>query len=164
MDDCVSRSTTTQQLHLQLSGLLLGVLVTVMGARQFSRDVLMQRREAEAGVSRSVLIAPVSFPAGCRLRPCHVNSATCKAPAGLRLRMITVATHLTCPLWRARMPAPWVSMRHDLPARIGWFESVSQCSAQLEKRSLRLSPILAVRFCRCTSLQRTCCFSLISWS
>ena len=52
------------QLHLQLSGLLLGVLVTVMGARQFSRDVLMQRREAEAGVSRSVLIAPfVSLPA-----------------------------------------------------------------------------------------------------
>ena len=59
------------QLHLQLSGLLLGVLVTVMGARQFSRDVLMQRREAEAGVSRSVLIAPFSFSAGRRLRPCH---------------------------------------------------------------------------------------------
>ena len=64
-------SLGAQQLHLQLSGLLLGVLVTVMGARQFSRDVLMQRREAEAGVSRSVLIAPFSFSAGRRLRPCH---------------------------------------------------------------------------------------------
>ena len=60
----MSASLGAQQLHLQLSGLLLGVLVTVMGARQFSRDVLMQRREAEAGVSRSVLIAPfVSLPA-----------------------------------------------------------------------------------------------------